>query len=302
MYRSLLTRTIRVCRSYAKAHGRLPSLLRPRRFSEKMQWRKLFDFNPAFPILCDKIAVREFIASRVGEDYLVPLLWAGAPAEIPFDRIAPPFVLKSTHASGHVIMVGPGDSLDCGAIRACAKKWLGMNYGVAREEPGYEPVPPCLIIEQLVTTAGGDKPEEVRLFVFDGRVAVINTVFTQDGKVRNGAFHTPEWTRLNWHFTRPVDRAFPKPPRLTDMIELAERLGEGLDHVRVDIYDCGDRLWIGELTLYSWSGLASFNPDEADLELGAHWRRQTTDWRSIAGGLWRGRSFARHDESSTLVQ
>ena len=37
----------RVRTAYAHAHnGRKPRLLRPRRFTEKMQWRKLFDLNP----------------------------------------------------------------------------------------------------------------------------------------------------------------------------------------------------------------------------------------------------------------
>jgi len=302
MHRSPLIRAFRVCRAYARAHGRMPSLLRPRRFSEKMQWRKLFDFNPAFPILCDKLAVREFISAQVGDEHLIPLLWAGLPAEIPFDRVAPPFVFKSTHASGHVIMIGCNDVPDWAEMQARAKRWLATNYGAARDEPGYEAVAPRLMIEQTVTTADGARPDEVRFFVFDGKVAVINTVFAEDGKVRNGAFHTPDWTRLNWHFTRPVDRDFPKPIRLHDMIELAERLGRGLDHIRVDFYDCGDRIWIGELTVYSWSGHARFNPDEADLELGSYWKPREADWRVMAEAFFRGRGFAPRQGSSSVAR
>jgi hypothetical protein len=299
--RSLIASALRVRRRYARAHGRAPNLLRPRRFTEKMQWRKIFDFNPAFPILCDKLAVRDFIAERVGHEHLIPLVWSGVPAEIPFDRVAPPFVLKSTHASGQVIMVGGDDIPDTSAIRAQAESWLTTNHGAAHDEPGYEPVPPRLLIEQTVTTADGARPDEVRLFVFDGKVAVVNTVFVEDGQLRNGAFHTPDWTRLSWHFTRTIDRAFPRPIRLHDMIELAERLGQGLDHVRVDIYDCGDRIWIGELTIYSWSGHARFNPDEADLELGAFWRTREPAWRSILALLFRGRAFPPRQGTSKVT-
>jgi hypothetical protein len=45
----------------------------PRRFTEKIQWRKLFDMNPVYAILCDKLAVRSYIAARIGEQFLVPL-------------------------------------------------------------------------------------------------------------------------------------------------------------------------------------------------------------------------------------
>jgi hypothetical protein len=301
MFRSLIARAFRVRRGYTKAHGRAPRLLAPRRFTEKMQWRKIFDLNPAFPTLCDKLAVREFIAERVGDEHLIPLLWSGGAAEIPFDRVAPPFFLKSTHASGQVIMVGRDDVPDAAAIRACTEGWLATNYGAAHDEPGYEPVPPRLMIERTVTTVNGGRPDEIRLFVFDGKVAVINTVFVEQGRIRNGAFHTRDWSRLNWYFTRTIDRDFPKPERLAEMIALAERLGQGLDHVRVDVYDCGDHFWIGELTIYSWSGYSRFHPDEADFELGAYWRMRTPVWRDIAAAVIRGRTFSPRHEASKVT-
>ena len=301
MRRPLIFSAIRVCRRYARAHGRLPRLFRAQRYTEKIQWRKIFDFNPAFPILCDKLAVRDFIAERVGREHLIPLLWSGLPAEIPFDRVARPFFLKSTHASGQVIMVREDAEPDAVAIRAEARAWLAVNYGADRDQPGYDPVPARLMIEQTVTTEEGARPNEIRLFVFHGKVAVINTVFVEDGQIRSGAFHTPDWVRLNWHFTRTVDHSFPRPMRLRDMIALAERLGEGLDHVRVNVYDCGERIWIGELTLYSWSGYSHFNPDEADLELGAYWRTPELRWRAILAMLVRGRSFPQAGDVSASV-
>jgi TupA-like ATPgrasp len=301
LYHSLIARALRVCRAYAKVHGRAPHLLRPRRFTEKIQWRKIFDFNPVFPILCDKIAVREYVAERVGREHLIPLLWSGAPSEIPFDRVAQPFFLKSTHSSGQVIMVGRDEVPDRAAIRARAESWLAINHGTAYDEPGYGPVPPRLMIEQTVTTTDGARPDEIRLFVFDGKVAVINTVFVENGKIRNGAFHTPDWTRLDWHFSRAIDRAFPKPIRLHDMIALAERLGQGLDHVRVDIYDCGDCFWIGELTLYSWSGYSRFDPDEADFALGSYWRMRSPGWRTIIAELFRDPAFSPRQRTSKVT-
>lgn len=301
MYHSLIARAWRVRRAYARAHGRPLRLFRPRRFTEKIQWRKIFDFNPVFPVLCDKLAVRDYIAARVGTEHVIPLLWSGTPEDIPFDRVAPPYFLKSTHSSGQVVMIDRGEVPDKAAIRARAERWLAIDHGAAYDEPGYGPVPPRLMIEETVTTPDGARPDEIRLFVFDGRVAVINTVFVENGKIRNGAFHTRDWTRLSWHFTRTSDRDFPRPIRLDEMIALAERLGEGLDHVRVDVYDCGDRFWVGELTLYSWSGYSRFNPDEADLELGAHWRTRMPGWRSVIPALFRGPDFRRREGASGIA-
>jgi hypothetical protein len=59
-------------------HQRSPNILAPRRFTEKVQWRKLFDMNSIYPVLSDKLAVSIYSASRVGDKFLVPLLWSGA--------------------------------------------------------------------------------------------------------------------------------------------------------------------------------------------------------------------------------
>jgi hypothetical protein len=97
-------------------------------------------------------------------------------------------------------------------------------------------------------------------------------VFVEDGRVRNGAFHRPDWTRLDWHFTRIVERPFPRPSQFDEMTRIARLLGKGFDHIRIDFYDGGERFWVGEMTLYSWSGHVPFNPDDADFVLGAAWR------------------------------
>jgi hypothetical protein len=276
----------RVRAAYIAAHSRAPRLMAPRRFTEKIQWRKLFDMNPVYAILCDKLAVRSYIAARIGEQFLVPLLWSGQPGNIPFKQLPAPFVLKSNHASGHFRMISGAEDVDEDALRRQAAEWLSYRHGVGQDEPGYVPIPPWILAEQTVMTDDGGRPEEVRVFVFDGKAAVINTVFVEDGQIRNGAFHTPGWTRLDWHFTRFVDRRFCRPKRLDNMIWLAEQLGRGLDHVRVDFYDCGERIFVGEMTLYSWSGHARFTPDQADLLLGAYWRIENPLRRAVSAVLF----------------
>ena len=271
---------------YFKLHGRLPRLFRPRRFTEKMQWRKLFDRNELFTLFCDKLATRERIAARIGAEYLAPLLWSGGADEIPFERLTPPYFLKSSHAAGQVMCVTAALAQDVQAVRARAADWLRICFFEVNGEPGYRGVPRRLIAEQALLAEDGGPPQERRLFVFDGKVGVINTVFVEDGVVRNGAFHTPDWKRLDWYFTRQVTQEFPPPKRLADMIRIAELLGQSVDQVRVDIFDCGDRIYAGELTAYSWSGMAHFHPDEADVLLGRYWRLRWPLLRALAAILF----------------
>jgi hypothetical protein len=169
--------------------------------------------------------------------------------------------------------VREGQIPDRAAIRIMAKDWLSRCHGTAMGEPGYIRVPRRLAIERQVFSAGKKPPLERRLFVFHGVVCIINTVFVEGERVRNGAFHTAEWERLDWHFTRKLaDAPFPRPVLLDQLVKAAVRLGQGFEHLRIDFYDCDDRFWVGEMTVYAWSGLVPFVPDEADYQLGAFWR------------------------------
>ena len=56
---------------------------------------------------------------------------------------------------------------------------------------------------------------------------MISAVFVEDGLIRNGAFHAAGWDRLNWRFSRLVDREFSQPKRRDEMVGIAERSGQG---------------------------------------------------------------------------
>jgi hypothetical protein len=55
------------------------------------------------------------------------------------------------------------------------------------------------------------------------------------------------------------------------MIVIAERLADEIDFVRVDLYNIGERIAFGEMTVYPNSGLGEFDPPELDEKLGAFW-------------------------------
>jgi hypothetical protein len=55
------------------------------------------------------------------------------------------------------------------------------------------------------------------------------------------------------------------------MREIAERLSQPFDFVRVDLYAHDSRVLVGELTHYPGAGNRSFDPPEWDEKLGAFW-------------------------------
>jgi hypothetical protein len=260
---------------YVRAHGRTPAIFRPRRFTEKMQWRKLFDFDPRLAIISDKLAVRDFVAAQVGPDYLIPLLWSGDdPHALPLEVLTPPYVLKSNHAAGHTWVVHDRSDIDPAAMREAAAGWLLHCHGTAMCEPGYINVRRRLMVEAMLFAPQQAPPIEYKLFVFGGRVRVIlSLVVAPDRIARQAAFYDPGWSPLGWRMKNVASQStlLPRPSRLPEMIEIAERLAEGFSHLRVDLYDTSEGIRVGELTPYTWSGHEPYHPATVDLEMGVAW-------------------------------
>lgn len=60
----------------------------------------------------------------------------------------------------------------------------------------------------------------------------------------------------------------PKPACLSEMLEIARKLSEGLLFTRIDLYIVQDKIIFGEVTFYPESGFGPYVPDETDLALG----------------------------------
>ena len=68
------------------------NLEHPVAFSEKMQWLKLYDRKPEYTTMVDKYAVKEYVAQRIGEQYIIPTLGVWEKFDdIDFDELAKKF-------------------------------------------------------------------------------------------------------------------------------------------------------------------------------------------------------------------
>ena len=52
----------------------------PKTFNEKLQWLKLYNRNPLYTIMVDKVKAKRYVASKIGEQYIIPTLgvWENA--------------------------------------------------------------------------------------------------------------------------------------------------------------------------------------------------------------------------------
>ena len=105
-------------------HKRL-NLKKPLGFNEKLQWLKLYDRKPEHTLMVDKLKVKDYVASLIGEEYIIPTLgvWENA-KDVDFNSLPDKFVIKCTHDSGGIVIVRDKRKLDKKAARKKLEKSL----------------------------------------------------------------------------------------------------------------------------------------------------------------------------------
>ena len=250
--------------------GRKLDLRNPDTFNEKMQWLKLYDKNPLYETMVDKYQVRKYISEKIGEEYLIPLLgvWDNA-ADIDFTALPDSFVLKCTHGSNNNIICKTKNELDFNKTTKMLHRWMKRNlYWFGREWP-YKNVMPRIIAEKYMVDESGYELKDYKVFCFNGCPKIIQVHFNRKINSRI-MFYDTDWKYIpiSTRYQTDPEAVIKKPERLTEMLEMACVLSDGLPYLRVDFYSIGDRFFFGELTLYPASGFGKFSPDEWNYILG----------------------------------
>jgi hypothetical protein len=227
------------------------------------------------PPLADKIGVKSFVAGRIGPRFAVPTLWSGD--AVPSRRVMRswprPFVLKGAHGSGWTILVPAEGPVNWARIERRAQRWLDTTYGAHVGEWLYSQIPHRLLVEPHLGDPSG-RPDDYKLWVFQGRVHYVNWVRGRGSSAYGGRVMDRDWNEVFTNGSMPVAPDLPaRPESLDTMIWMAERLAQDFDFVRVDLYEIDGHPLVGELTFYPMSGNLPLHPTEADLELGRLWRR-----------------------------
>ena len=254
-----------------QALGYCPDVRNPRTFNEKLAWRMLYDRNPLIPLTTDKVAVRDWVASRVGPGVLVPLfgVWNRA-ADISWDALPPCFVLKASHGWNMNLLVRDKQTVDHASALATAEQWLRTSHAAETGEWGYRDVPHRLLAEKLLLDAAGDIPADIKFHVFGGSMRMFEVHSGRFDDHRSAYFGAAMQRLPFTHFLSP-DHDWTPPPNIAELIRIAECLGAAFDYVRVDLYSVGGVAYFGELTHYQGSACIAFVPPEYDRIVGDMW-------------------------------
>lgn len=254
-----------------RAHmGYRLNLSDPKTFNEKLQWLKLYNRQPFYTQLVDKIDVKEWVANRIGNQYVIPTYQTWDSAEdIDISSLPDSFVLKCNHAGGNngVFIVKDKSLFDIENARLRLAGVLKSSvYTVFKEWP-YKNVRRRVLAEKLL----GVGIEDYKFFCFDGNPDCVMVAYERSTGHPKFYFFDKDWNLKRYNIRgkeAPADFTKPRPENLDKMFEIAAKLSKGFPFVRVDLYNVNGEIFFGEMTFFPDSGLDEKILKETDIYFG----------------------------------
>jgi hypothetical protein len=265
----------------------------PRTYAEKIGFRKLYGNHETYARIADKLAVREYVAERVGSQCLVPLLgsYDRLSPEI-FDALPSQCVIKASHGCRWNRIVTDKQAIDRDATVRRFDSRIRATFGGHTGEFHYSLIEPKILIEELLLHEG-EIPCDYNLFCYHhaGRFDYAIAIRFPDG--RPPLQFDRNWNVLEGELTREDRQRLVAPKCFDEMLSVARALSEGFDFLRVDLYNVNGHVYFGELTCTPSAGLSPVTSAVRDEMRTRMWHLAVEDphlYRKPRG--WRGEGDA----------
>jgi TupA-like ATPgrasp len=238
----------RIRRQFAANLGCAGDFENPKTFQEKIQFRKLYGNHAFYALVADQYRARDYVASKVGEQHLIPLLGAYARLdESIFEALPQQFIIKANHGCKWHEIVYDKSKMDVKKTVRRFNKLCNRRYGWTAGERHYNFIPPMIVIEQLLRDPEGGLPWDYSFFCYraPGRFEYTISIGSPDG--RTAGFQS-DWTPLAGKIPAEELARHLRPPNFDVMAEVAKKLSADFDFVRVDLYNVAGKVYFGELT------------------------------------------------------
>lgn len=253
--------------------GKKLRLKHPVTFQDKLQWLKLYDHNPNYTKMVDKVLVKDYVSSIVGSEYVTPLLGVWDKVEdIDWGSLPNRFVLKTNHSGGNtgVVICRDKNLFDKNLAIAKLNKSLKHDlYKDLREWP-YKNVKKKVFAEAYIEDEYGEL-RDYKFFCFNGEVKALFIATDRQNPNEDVKFDffNEDFIHLpirQGHANAKVPPS--KPKSFEEMKKIAAALSKGIPHVRVDMYEVNGRPVFGELTFCHFAGMVPFEPEDWDYIFG----------------------------------
>jgi len=261
-----------------KLHRKL-NLKDPKRFSDKLQWYKIYCHDPKMLQCTDKYIVRSFVEERGCGQYLNTLFQVCDSADkIDFDSLPDRFVIKTTDGGNgdNIVICSDKSKLNLPTTVRRVNSWRNKHYERLSREWAYNGAKQSkVIVEKYIEDpqSADGSIDDYKFLCYDGKFRFL---WMDKNRYSN---HCRGFWNEKLEFLKGVSSdhpTFDEPPvlpsNIEEMIAVAEKLSAGFPFARVDLYNIGGQIIFGEITFYPWSGYVRFTPDSFDFELGKYFK------------------------------
>lgn len=247
-----------------------PDIEKPQKFTEKIQYIKLYERTDIRKKVADRTKVRAFVTRKVGNKHLIPLIdtfdtltesiWHSLPTQ---------FVLKANHGCGMLSIVFDKEQQKFKDIQQKTETWKQTHYFNIGREWVYRNLPRTILAEKLLLNSDNEIPKDYKFFCFDGRVKLIQIDYDRFGIQKRNLFDR-NFNRIRGRLLYPpYPGTTQKPANLNKAIEVAEELAGNFNFIRVDLYLLDEGIYFGEITNYPGNGFVPFEPESLEYKMGS---------------------------------
>ena len=256
---------------YRLVFGRRLDLKKPKAYTEKINWYKLYYRNPLLKKCADKYEVREYVKNKIGEKYLNECIgiWNNVD-EIEFDKLPNKFVLKPTNGSGDVVICSDKLHFNIEEAKKKLKQNKDKHFSSKTKEWAYYGLPYRIIGERYIESSDRYQIKDYKFFCFEGEPKFLFVASERGTENLKFDFFDLDWNWLPVFNGHEHAHNLKKPEHFEEMIDVARKLSKDFPHVRVDLYEEEGKVFFGELTFYHFGGFVRFEPDEWDYKFGEY--------------------------------
>ena len=245
----------------------------PNTLAQKIEWLKLNYHRENLVELSDKLKVRGYVLEKTGRKEILNSILGiySNTNDIPFANLPQNYVIRTNHWSGDTMICRDGTTVNS-LQRQNIDSRIQAKMARRKVEWPYWHIQPKILVEEYLQDQYGQLTD-YKIFCLNGEPRFIKV--DRDRRIRRKRhYFDPDWKCLPIASCKSpkieIDRNFPRPDSLDEMLAHASKLSEDLPFARIDFYDIDGECRFGEVTLYPSSGIdAHFVPAE---------------WNAIFGG------------------
>ena len=248
--------------SYFHNRGKFPNLKKPHNISEIILSQIVTGEINKYADYVDKVKVRDYLIKWGFEEFLPKIygIWNNVD-EIDFGELPQQFALKTNNGCGSNYFCKDKSKLDIVKAKKILRDALQKKIGLT--ETQYHYISPCVYCEEFIDDGKGDLPLDYKFMCCDGEIKCILLCSERSTGLRLSTYDL-EWNELDYprNFKKSKLR-FEQPKNLDKMTQIAQIIAQKFVAVRVDLYDTGDKVYIGELTFTPEAGIMSYFKNRA---------------------------------------